>query len=96
MFTGVMRALHHFGLSCPDDISLVTVDDFPLASVFNPRITTVRQPVRDMAQLSVQLLVRRMTNGRDTEAEHHVAEPTLVVRDSCKPYVPRTENAAVG
>ena len=95
MFTGVMRALHHFGLSCPDDISLVTIDDFPLASVFNPRITAVRQPVRDMAQLSVQLLVRRMTNGRDTEAEHHVAEPTLVVRDSCTPHVRREASAAI-
>lgn len=95
MFTGVMRALHHFGLKAPSDISIVTIDDFPLASVFNPRITAVRQPVRDMAQLSVQLLVRRMTNGRDTEAEHHVSEPTLVVRESCTPYVGKEATTAV-
>jgi LacI family transcriptional regulator len=85
MFIGVMRALDHFNLSCPRDISLVTIDDFPLAGVFNPRMTSVRQPVREMAQLSVQLLLRRMNSAKAIEAEHHVVEPTLVVRDSCAP-----------
>lgn len=87
MFIGVMRALDHFGLSCPRDISLVTIDDFPLAGVFNPRMTSVRQPVREMAQLSLQLLLRRMTSDRNAKAEHHVVEPTLIVRDSCAPCV---------
>jgi LacI family transcriptional regulator len=94
MFTGVMRSLEYFGLSCPRDISLVTIDDFPLASVFNPRVTSVRQPVREMARLSVELLLRRLASkGPIREAEHHVVEPTFVVRDSCAPYVPgaRTE-----
>jgi LacI family transcriptional regulator len=85
MFIGVMRALNHFGLSCPRDISLVTIDDFPLAGVFNPRMTSVRQPVREMAQLSLQLLLRRLGGERNAEAEHHVLEPTLIVRDSCTP-----------
>jgi LacI family transcriptional regulator len=95
MFTGVMRALDYFGLSCPKDISLVTIDDFPLASVFNPRLTSVRQPVRDMAQLSLQLLLRRITaKAPITEAEHHVVEPTFVVRDSCTPYIARARAEA--
>ena len=81
MFIGVMRALNHFGLECPDGISMVTIDDFPLAGVFNPRMTSVRQPVREMAQLSLQLLLRRMTSGKAAEAEHHVLEPTLIVRE---------------
>ena len=88
MFIGVMRALNHFGLECPHGISVVTIDDFPLAGVFNPRMTSVRQPVREMAQLSLQLLLRRMTSDKAAEAEHHVLEPTLIVRDSCAPSVP--------
>ncbi len=90
MFIGVMRALDHFGLACPRNISIVTIDDFPLASVFSPRITSVRQPVREMAELSLQLLLRRMTSGKEAEAEHHLLEPTLIVRDSCAPWVPVT------
>jgi LacI family transcriptional regulator len=96
MFIGAMRALNHFGLSCPREISVVTIDDFPLAAVFNPRITAVRQPVREMAQLSLQLLLRRMTAGKAAAAEHHVLEPTLVVRDSCAPYTPLAAVPAAG
>ena len=77
-------------ITCPKDISLVTIDDFPLASVFNPRLTSVRQPVRGMAQLSLQLLLRRIAAKEPiAEAEHHVVEPTFVVRGSCSPHVPR-------
>lgn len=86
MFIGVMRALDHLGLSCPKDISIATIDDFPLASVFNPHITAVRQPVREMAQIAFRLLLRRLA-GKGLEAAHNVVEPTLVVRDSCAPCV---------
>jgi LacI family transcriptional regulator len=88
MFIGVMRALNHFGLTCPHGISVVTIDDFPLAGVFHPPITSVRQPVREMAQLSLQVLLRRMTTDKSAVAEHHVLEPTLVVRESCAPLLP--------
>ena len=93
MFIGVMRALDHFGLACPRNISVVTIDDFPLASVFNPRITSVRQPVREMAELSLQLLLRRMTSGKDAEAEHHLLEPTLIVRNLLRSWVAVTAPA---
>jgi LacI family transcriptional regulator len=86
MFIGVMRALGHFGLSCPRDVSIVTIDDFPLAGVFNPRMTSVRQPVGEMAKVALRLLLRRIAPEK-TEAVHTVVEPTLVVRDSCAPYV---------
>ena len=35
MFIGVMRTLHHLGLACPGGLSIATIDDFPLAGVFN-------------------------------------------------------------
>jgi LacI family transcriptional regulator len=85
MFIGVMRALDRLGLSCPKDISIVTIDDFPLASVFNPHITAVRQPVREMARVAFRLLLRRLP-GNGLETAHNVVEPILIVRDSCSPY----------
>lgn len=84
MFIGVMRALDHLGLACPRDISIATIDDFPLASVFNPHITAVRQPVHEMARIAFRLLLRRL-GGKELEAAHGVVEPTLIVRDSCAP-----------
>jgi LacI family transcriptional regulator len=85
MFVGVMRALQHLGLSCPQDISVATIDDFPLAGVFNPRMTTVRQPIREMAGVALDLLIRRLTLGERAEPRHDVVEATLIVRDSCAP-----------
>jgi LacI family transcriptional regulator len=87
MLIGVMRALKHVGLICPRDISLVAVDDFPLASVLNPPITTVRQPVQEIAGLAVQLIQRRISRSSADEVTHKLVEPSLIVRESCVPYL---------
>ena len=86
MLIGVMRALKHFDLSCPNDVSVVSIDDFPLAIVLNPPLTTVRQPVREMAELALRLLLRRLSREPNGEAIHRLLEPTLIVRESCAPY----------
>ena len=93
MFIGVMRALHHLGLACPGGLSIATIDDFPLAAVFNPRITAVRQPIREMAQAALDLLIRRLSLGADAEPRHDVVEPTLIVRDSCAPHAVESAHA---
>ena len=46
---GILDALHDLGLSSPGDISLVGFDDMPFASLLDPPITTVRQPIRMLA-----------------------------------------------
>jgi LacI family transcriptional regulator len=95
MFIGVMRTLYHLGKSCPTDLSIVTIDDFPLASVFNPRITSVRQPIAEMAKAALKLLLRRMSLGATADPRHDVLEPTLIVRDSCAPLaMPMSVRAA--
>ena len=86
MFIGFMRALKHFGLSCPRDVSVVAIDDFPLADVINPSLTTVRQPVREMAEEALRILWRRISREPANEAVHRLIEPTLIVRESCAPY----------
>jgi LacI family transcriptional regulator len=86
MFIGVMRTLYRLGLTCPGDLSIVTIDDFPLAGVFSPRMTAVRQPIREMAQAALDLLLRRLSLGSNAEPRHDVLEPTLIVRDSCAPF----------
>jgi LacI family transcriptional regulator len=86
MFIGALRALKHFGLSCPRDISVISIDDFPLATVLNPPVTTVRQPVREIAELALRLLLRRLSGEPIAEPTHRLVEPTLIVRESCAPY----------
>jgi LacI family transcriptional regulator len=85
MLIGAMRAIAEAGFKCPADISVVSTDDLPWATAFRPRLTTVRQPVREMGLEAVRLLVDRITRPSDEPARRLVLPPTLIVRDSCAP-----------
>ncbi|MDQ0395903.1 LacI family DNA-binding transcriptional regulator [Labrys monachus] len=81
MLVGVMRCLHEAGLSVPADISVAAIDDFPWASAFRPALTTVRQPIDDLAANAVRLLRARMAGDRGEPQRIELAA-TLVVRES--------------
>jgi LacI family transcriptional regulator len=82
MLIGVMRALAEAGLSVPGDMSVVSIDDFPWASAFQPALTVVRQPVAAMAGAALTRLLARLS-GDDGPPEHARLEPELVIRGSC-------------
>ena len=69
-------------VTCPKDISIAAIDDFPWANAFTPRLTTIRQPVRQMAEEVVRLLMRRIS-GEAGEAVHTALQASLIVRESC-------------
>lgn len=56
---GVMAAARRRGLSIPKDLSVVGFDDSELARHAWPGLTTLRQPIRQMAAEAVDLLIRR-------------------------------------
>jgi len=88
MLVGVMRAITEAGLICPNDISVVSTDDFTWGTAFRPRLTTVVQPVREMGLEAVRLLVDRITRGSAESAKRLTLQPTLIVRESCAPLRP--------
>ncbi len=57
MATGVYVAAKELGRRIPDDVAVVGFDDRPYARRMSPPLTTVRQPIRDMAARAVELLV---------------------------------------
>lgn len=83
MTIGAMRTILDRGLRCPEDIALIGFDDFEWASVFRPRLTTVRQPVYAIGETATRLLVDRIEHRRAGEAVEVCLPPTLVVRESC-------------
>jgi DNA-binding LacI/PurR family transcriptional regulator len=64
MTLGVYAALAERGLSVPNDISVVGFDDLPESRWINPALTTVRQPLSEMAATALHLLVRMMAGDR--------------------------------
>jgi LacI family transcriptional regulator len=83
MLIGTMRALAEKAFSCPSDVSITAIDDFPWANAFSPALTTVRQPVDAMAEAALGMLLERI-NGTDRATRHLVFPPELVVRQSCQ------------
>lgn len=57
MAAGAIRAAHSLGLRVPGDVSIAGFDDSALAQLTLPALTTMRQPVRDMARRAVGMLV---------------------------------------
>ncbi|MEV6957971.1 substrate-binding domain-containing protein [Streptomyces sp. NPDC051207] len=64
MALGVYEALAERGLRVPDDMSVVGFDDLPEARWVRPALTTVRQPLAEMAATALRLLVRMMDGDR--------------------------------
>ncbi len=59
MALGVMAAAQRLGLKVPAQLSVVGFDDIPAASLVWPELTTVRQPVDDMAIAAVNMLIAK-------------------------------------
>lgn len=70
---GVIRALKDLGRSVPEDVSVFGFDGTEAGKYFIPRLSTVEQPVDDIARESVRVLMDMLQNG---------APPTNVVLDA--------------
>jgi len=86
MAVGAIRAIRDAGKQVPCDISVIGYDDMPLASYFDPSLTTLRQDMSAIGRQAAQLLIDRLANPRSPLK--HVRLPVqLVVRTSTAPYV---------
>jgi LacI family transcriptional regulator len=93
MALGVLAAARHRGLQVPEQLSIVGFDDAPAASLVWPPLTTVRQPVFEMAVAAVEMLLertgRRATAPAGEPALQRVLPHELMLRGSTAPP-PRT------
>ena len=81
MAAGAIIAAGELGIAVPDELSVAGFDDSQIASTVWPRITTIRQPIRAMAQAATDALIRIM-EGSNRPPEHRVMPYELIVRGS--------------
>lgn len=82
---GAIRAFIDAGLRVPEDVSVVGFDDIQNAAFYNPRLTTVRQPLREMGQIAARVLLDTLDGKPPADGSFVVLEPQLIVRDSTGP-----------
>ena len=64
MAAAVISAARQHGLELPRQLSVVGFDDAPIASMVWPQLTTIRQPVREMARVATELIIRHSPRRR--------------------------------
>ncbi len=82
MAMGVIRALKDLGRDVPGDVSVFGFDGTEMGKYFIPRLTTVEQPVADIARESLRVLADMMEHG--APPQNVVLKATLRLRDSVK------------
>lgn len=81
MARGVCEALRELGRRVPEDVAVVGFDDSSAALAAEPPLTTVRQPMEEMAARMASLLQEEI-EGTRTEPTAVIFDPELVVRAS--------------
>ncbi|MGI8869267.1 MAG: LacI family DNA-binding transcriptional regulator [Mycobacteriales bacterium] len=83
MAIGGYEAIADLGLRVPDDVSVVGFDDLPEARWVHPDLTTVRQPLKEMAGSATSMLIRQI-RGETLESQRLELATTLVERASTR------------
>ncbi|WP_084047631.1 LacI family DNA-binding transcriptional regulator [Deinococcus hopiensis] len=85
---GAYRAIRERGLGIPDDLSLVTFDNYTWTALVDPPITVVEQPVEAMATATAQRLITLLGGtgtGQETAPQVQVFPARMVLRGSTSP-----------
>jgi len=82
MMAGALEAIAALGLKVPKQVGIVGFDDLPLADVFNPPLTIVRQPAYEVGRCAAELLLKRIEDPTRPMTSLKLL-PELVIRKSC-------------
>lgn len=78
---GAIEAIREFGLKIPEDIAVIGFGDFSLASIFTPKLTTVREPLEKAGNeafgIALEIMQRKLK-----EKKNVMLKTELVIRES--------------
>ena len=80
---GALAAAVRAGVNVPEEMSVIGFDDIPFAQFTVPTLTTVHQPLEEMARLAVKEVLDIIGGKKIAGAEVRYVPPVLIVRDSC-------------
>lgn len=83
MAIGAAKAINDAGLHVPDDISIIGFDGIDMSYFYNPTLATIKQPAKEIAHKSVELLVHRI-EGKTDEASVIFLSTQLIKGNSVK------------
>ena len=82
---GVYEAARLHRLRIPDDLSVVGFDDLPMSGWVSPPLTTIIQPLAQMAAMAARTILTLLDGRADTSSNRVELTTSLVVRASTAP-----------
>lgn len=81
MAIGALRAANALGLRVPEDVSIIGIDDINISAYLNPPLTTIHQPLHEVARAGIELLLSLLNDQPPTQ-QQILLEPSLKIRAS--------------
>ncbi|BFM11181.1 LacI family DNA-binding transcriptional regulator [Simiduia litorea] len=81
MAAGAIKLAHKLGKKIPGDVAIAGFDDIPAAEQLWPGLTTVRQPIVEMARQAAQLMLMQLRSSEPI-VQHQRVKSTLIQRES--------------
>jgi LacI family transcriptional regulator len=78
---GFLSRIKMLGYKVPDDFAIIGFDDLWFASLLEPQLTTIRQPLDDMVDAAIDMLIARIQNN-DKPVEKRKFELEFILRQS--------------
>jgi LacI family transcriptional regulator len=83
MMIGTVKAIKDLNKKIPNNISLICFDEIPGFEIFQPKMTCVFQPVEQLGNESIKLLIDKIRHPKITKKKI-LLKPALIIGESCK------------
>ena len=80
---GTLKAVEEAGLNVPDDLSVISFDNYTYLDFLSPAITRVNQPIEEMGILAVKILLQALKNNEPSHTQI-LLPPNIIVRNSVR------------
>lgn len=79
---GATKALYEKGMTVPQDMSIIGYDDIRESLYLTPPLTTISPPIKEMAEVGVNLLIKRIEDKDNRVIQHVSFKPNLIIRST--------------
>jgi LacI family transcriptional regulator len=90
MAMGALQAINRLGRRIPDDVAVIGFDGVALAEHTCPPLSTIEQPIPEMAASAIQRLLDRINGKAPPHGRVVITDPRLITRASTIGYSPGT------
>lgn len=78
-----LEAIRNLKLNIPNDLGVIVFDDYNLFRLFTPSITAISQPIKEISEQTIGLMLARLDENKKLPKYQHIVLPTtLMVRES--------------